>query len=256
ARTLLAENKVAAARQKLAQAQAQLGSDRSALADLAAEIEAGTAELERFQRFLSLVERAHEAETPPFVNPAFLASALGNSAGTTAPAALPRRRPADADTFLLTALAQYGVLERKSWSTALAAGFLGSAQVEQVRRLVYEELILLADDLLRRQQDHRSGTKLSAAAAGRAALVYLAEAEGAHQPTQVFYVLHGDCRKALGEDEASRADWKIANATAPSIALDHYRRGLAAMDRKQPAEALQAFEAALQLEPTHYWSMM
>jgi serine/threonine protein kinase/tetratricopeptide (TPR) repeat protein len=256
ARTLLAENKLATARQQLAQAQAQLGSDRTALADLAAEVEAAAAEVERYQQFLSLIERAHEAETAPFTNPALLTAALGDNAGATGPAAPSRQRPADTVALLRKALAQYGVLERKDWSTALAGRFLGSAQVEQVRRLAYEELILLADDLLRRQQDHRSGARLSAATAARAALVYLAAAEKARQPTQVLYVLRAECRKAVGEEAACQADWKIANATPPTIGLDHYRRGLAEMDRRQPAEAIQAFEAALQLEPTHYWSMM
>src|SRR5439155_536974 len=61
ARTLLAENKWAAARQKLAEARAQLGNDRSALGNLAAEVEASEAELDRFQQFLDLIDRAHQA---------------------------------------------------------------------------------------------------------------------------------------------------------------------------------------------------
>jgi tetratricopeptide (TPR) repeat protein len=256
ARTLLDENKVAAARQKLVEAQAQWGTDRPALADLAAEVEVGLAELDRFQQFLDLVDRAHESEAPPFINPEFRTSGEGAGAGTTAAAAPPGWRPAAAVPFVLKALAQYGVLERKDWTTALAGGFLSRAQVEQVRHLVYEELILLADDLLRRYEEHPSGHKLSAQAAARKALVYLSKAEKAHQPTQVFYSLRADCRKALGEEEAYQADRKIADAMAPTIALDYYRQGLVATDRRQAAEAIEAFEAALQLEPAHYWSLM
>src|SRR5205807_535649 len=36
----------------------------------------------------------------------------------------------------------------------------------------------------------------------------------------------------------------------------HVLRGQAAFDAKQLAEGVQAFEAALHLEPTHYWSLM
>src|SRR5262249_55608364 len=65
ARSLLVENKVVAARQKLVEAQTQLGNDRSALAELAGEVEVGAAQLDRFQRFHDLIDRAHEAETAP-----------------------------------------------------------------------------------------------------------------------------------------------------------------------------------------------
>jgi tetratricopeptide (TPR) repeat protein len=190
----------------------------------------------------------------PFMNPAF--SLDDDSAVTRASATPPRRRAAAAVPVLLQALAQYGILERNDWNTALAGGFLGSAQVEQVRRIAYEELIWLADDLLRRHEEHPSGHKLSADVAVRQALVYLAQAEKAHQPTQVFYKVRADCHEALSEEEAFQADRKIAVTMAPTIGLDHYLRGLFAIDRKQAAEAIQAFEAALQLEPTHYWSMM
>src|SRR5205823_11144453 len=52
ARTLIAENKLTSARAELAKAKAQLGDDRPALGSLAAEVETGLAELDRFQQFL------------------------------------------------------------------------------------------------------------------------------------------------------------------------------------------------------------
>jgi tetratricopeptide (TPR) repeat protein len=48
----------------------------------------------------------------------------------------------------------------------------------------------------------------------------------------------------------------MADQTPATTALDHFLRGQAAYDAKQLAEGVQAFEAALRLEPTHYWSMM
>jgi tetratricopeptide (TPR) repeat protein/serine/threonine protein kinase len=255
ARALLAENKVTAARQKLAEAQALLA-DRTALADLAAEVEAAATELDRLQQFLSLIDRAHEAETTPFLDVASVIGDPQDSPATTVAAERPGRRPAAAVPLLLEALRQYGILERKDWNTALAAGFLGRDQVEQIGRLAYEELLWLADDLLRRHQEHSSGHKLSPEAAARQVLVYLAQAERARPPTQALYALRARCRQALGEEAAFQADQQLADKTAPTIALDHYLRGQAAYDAKQAAEAVRAFEAALQLEPTHYWSMM
>jgi serine/threonine protein kinase len=94
ARTLLANNKVVAARQKVAEVRAQLGNDRTALADLAAEVEAGAAELDRFQQFLDLIDRAHEAETAPSLKAALAADGSHPGAGTAPRASSGERRPA------------------------------------------------------------------------------------------------------------------------------------------------------------------
>jgi tetratricopeptide (TPR) repeat protein len=166
------------------------------------------------------------------------------------------RRPDLAVPFLLEALQRYEVLERDDWATALGGGLLGKGQVEHIRRSAYEELLWLAADLLWRREGHRSGQALSPAAAARAALVYLGKAETAHRPTQALYALRARCRAALGEEAAAQADRQLAKQTPPALALDHYQRGLAAFDAKQLAEGVQAFEAALRVEPTHYWSLM
>src|SRR5262249_28179118 len=154
--------------------------------------------------------------------------------------------------FRLEALQRYGVLEREGWDGTLGGGLLGREQVEQIRRLMYEELLWLADDVGRRQQDHRSGRTLSPEAAARAALVYLGKAESAHRPTQAFYALRALCRKALGEEAAAQADRQLADKTPATMALDHFLRGLLAYDANQLAEGVQAFEAALHLDPCHY----
>src|SRR5262249_27919985 len=124
------------------------------------------------------------------------------------------------------------------------------------RRLAYEELLWLADDVVDRQEAHRSGRKLSPEVAAQAALVYLAKAESAHRATQAFYTLRARCRKLLGEEALAQADQQRAARTAPTLALDHYLRGQALYDAWQMTEGVQAFEAALRLEPTHYWSLM
>src|SRR5262249_52276922 len=84
----------------------------------------------------------------------------------------------------------------------------------------------------------------------------LGKAEGAHPPTPALYALRARCRQTLGEAASARADTRLAEQTPATMALDHFLRGQAAYDAKQLAEAVRAFEAALRLEPTHYWSLM
>src|SRR5262249_3920578 len=120
----------------------------------------------------------------------------------------------------------------------------------------YEELLWLADDVIRRRQDHRSGRTLSPEEAARQALGYLGKAEIAHPPTRALYALRARCRKDLGDEAAGRADTKLAAETPATMALDHFLRGQAAYDAGQLREGVQAFEAAQWLEPTHYWSLM
>jgi serine/threonine protein kinase/tetratricopeptide (TPR) repeat protein len=287
ARVMIAENKLTAARRKLAQARGQLN-EWPALDALTAEIEAGEAQLDLFQQILDLIERAHEAETAPLLEATVAADGPRPSGqlsvaspGVThvirgryipkptpppesspvsqAPPKPPgkwERRPAAAVPLLREALRCYGDLEHGAWDRRHHEGLLGAQQVEHIRRLVYEELLWLADDIVRRQEAHQSEGWISREAAAREALVYLGKAESTRPPTQALYALRAHCRNAVGEATAAQADQKRADQTLATTALDHYLRGQAAYDAKQLAEGVQAFEAALRLEPTHYWSLM
>src|SRR5262249_57950886 len=93
------------------------------------------------------------------------------------------RDRAKAVPFFLEALSRYEVMERDDWLVGLELGLGEGRQVQQVRRGVYEQLLWLADDVLYRGQDHRSGRKLSAAQAAGEALAYLRKAEAAWPPT-------------------------------------------------------------------------
>ncbi len=255
ARVLIAENKLAAARRKLGEARARLGEDHSALSDLAAEVEVGQAELDRFEQFLDLIERAHQADMP-VLEAALAADSPGGRAETVPTTSVGKRRPEAQVPLLLQALQQYEVLGRDDWKTTMEVTLLGRDQLEYIRRSAYEELLRLAADVLRRKEEHHSRQKLSAAAAARQALVYLEKAESAHRPTRGLYVLRARCRMALDEQAGAQADRQRAEQTAPTMAMDHTLRGREAYDAKQLPEAVQAFEAALRLEPTNFWSLM
>src|SRR5262249_55587738 len=126
ARTLLAENKLSPAREKLTLARAQLGGDGSALADLAAEVAAGEADLARFRLFRALLGRAEETGIASLFDPPLAADGRPGRGGPPAPGKVGERRPAAAVPFLLEALQRYGVLERGDWNGSLEGGLLGS----------------------------------------------------------------------------------------------------------------------------------
>ncbi|HVJ81688.1 MAG TPA: tetratricopeptide repeat protein [Planctomycetia bacterium] len=250
ARSLLGDDKSIAAHAKLTQARAQIGNDAPALAELAADVAAAETELEGFQKFLDLIDRAHQKETAPLI---------GSASAPRAGAAADRmggRRPELAVPLLLEALAIFGIPERDDWTGAMESGFLGRRQIERVRRLAYEELLWLADDILRRQRAHDADGKLAPEVAARRARDYLAGAERAHRPTRAFHSLRARAAKVLGDEAAAQADARLAEATPATIALDHSLAGQSAYDAKRLADSVRAFEAALRLEPTRYWSLV
>jgi tetratricopeptide (TPR) repeat protein/serine/threonine protein kinase len=256
ARIFIAENSLAQARQKLAEAKARIGREHGGLGSLAAKVEAAEADLDRFQQFVHQIDQAVEAEMS-FTGELTLdaAGSIGLVATPPAKARWERQR-AKAVSLVLAALVRYQVLEQTDWSTTLERGFLAREQAEQIRRRTYEELLWLAEDVLARRQDHRSGQQLSSESAAQQALSYVARAETARPPTLVLYALRARCRKALGEEAAAKADSQLASKTPATLALDHYLLGQGAYQAGNRAEGFKAFEAALRLEPTHYWALL
>jgi serine/threonine protein kinase/Flp pilus assembly protein TadD len=255
ARQWAGENKLALAREELAAAKGRMASDRAALGDLLEEIEALETELATYERFLDLVEQAHEAEFP---QPGAMLREADSARMAAAPPRLgaAAREPAKAVPFLLEALSCYGILEQDDWNARLEGGVLEKDQVARVRRTAYEELLWLGDDAVRRGVDHCSGRKLSPAEAAREGLTYLSKAESASPLTPAFYRIRAACRKALGAKDQSRQDEALARQTPGVIALDHYLLALAAYDAGNKVEGVKQCEAALRAEPTHYWSLI
>jgi serine/threonine protein kinase/tetratricopeptide (TPR) repeat protein len=249
-------NQLTPARMKLAEAEGLIGSDRFRLGDLAEQIEAFAAEMAKFEDFFRLVDQGHEAEIPAPIALAVQIQSYQGVASALPVTRDPERDPGKAVPHLLEALSRYGVLESEEWKAALDNGSLGKDEVEQVQRTAYEELLWLADDLLDRREDHRSSQKLSPEAAARQTLAYLAKAESAYSRTTAFYRIRARCRETLGEKAEAANDEQLARRTRPTLALDHYLLGLAAYGAGNKAEGIRQFEAALHLEPTHYWSLM
>src|SRR5262252_7967984 len=106
-----------------------MGKDGPALGSLAAEIAAADAALERFQRFVELIDGAHQAETDPRVNPTLLANATYESTGTLNPPNTAARRAAAAIPLLFEALGHFEILERDDWQSSLNGRLMGNQQV-------------------------------------------------------------------------------------------------------------------------------
>jgi tetratricopeptide (TPR) repeat protein len=255
ARKWLGENKLALARRELAAARERIGSDRAVLGSLAAEVEAFETEVGQLERFLDLVEQAHEAEFPPPVAEVLQADS-GGMALVSPQGSSPEREPAKAVPFLLQALSCYGVLERDDWSARLENGFLEPDQVGRVRQMAYEVLLWLADDVGRREVNHLSGRKMIQREAAQKGLDYLRHAEATARPTTAFYLLRARFLKALGQQGEARRDGELARHTPEAIALDHVLLAQAARDARDKAQAVQHYQAALRVEPTHYWSLL
>src|SRR5262249_7215711 len=147
ARVWMAEDKVALARQELAEAKGRIGADRAELQGLAEEIEALDAKLARFERFLDLVEQAHEAETSSPLESAVSIESHRETKSSARATSVIDWDAARAVPFLLQSLSCFQVMEREDWLAGLAGELAHAGQVDKVRHSLYEELLWLAEDV-------------------------------------------------------------------------------------------------------------
>src|SRR5262249_829944 len=153
--------------------------------------------------------------------------------------------PAKAVPLRLQALACYQVMERDDWDSVLERRLVEPGQVAKVRRALHDQLLWLARDIVVRQEAHETGRKLARAESASRGRTYLSKAEAAFHPTSTFYTIRAVCREALGEKDTAQADRELARQTAPTIALDHYLRGLSSYKAGNKVEAVEQFEEAL-----------
>jgi serine/threonine protein kinase/tetratricopeptide (TPR) repeat protein len=247
-RELAGDNRVSQASDQLKVAQQIIVSDRAALPALAAEVDGLAKDLGGVKEFQALIDRAHNTET----------TSLGYS---------PQR-----GNLIIKALAFYGVLERDDWFVPLEKSALGKQTVKQIRHAVYEELVWLADHAFAWWYDPRSpwtseviemDPQATAAfvqrhgeRAARQALDYLRLADRAQAPTPSSYRLRAQCQQALSGEAAAQKDLDLASQTAPASVTDFYLQGLALARKSRLAEAVEAVEAGLRLEPGDFSSRM
>src|SRR5262249_1170013 len=154
ARMRLNADDLDAARQELAAARRQLGSNRGPHADLIGEVERLDLQLAKVVRFEELVDRSFEAEFPlPFGSTS--SQAAGSMVSPPKAGAIPdieRNRPIP---FILGALDLYEIPGRDDWLPRLEQGLLASPQVTRIRRMAYGRLLRLADHTVHTSKDPR-----------------------------------------------------------------------------------------------------
>jgi tetratricopeptide (TPR) repeat protein len=256
ARGLLASNQLTRVHQALAEAKGQLGKDRDALSSLANEVEALDSEVARLEKFYALIDQAFDAEVPHAAAEVLRSESSSNRQRAAEVRDEYGRVSSRAAPFFLEALSVYGVMEQEDWNSALASGLLAPEQMQRIRQTTHEALLWLADNLVVRQADYQTGRKLSAESAGRLAMIYVQKAEATRPATPALFRIRSACSRLLNDENGARADEERVRQSSAVMALDHYLLGLRAFYAKDKQGAFLQFEAALELEPTHYWSLM
>jgi tetratricopeptide (TPR) repeat protein len=249
AQTALEARDLSLARQKLAEGEGKIANDRGSLASLVEELDKVRGKLDayaqaqkRFQKFMELTTKASE----PLLG--------SNLRGIR---------------LLQDALSLYGIMDRTNGDSALEDGLLAPEQVAQLKKTIYQNLLVLADHgvrwwwadasgQLRWQGEARPGEDTSQEAKARESMVYLKKALDYHPPTRGYYWVRSKCWKFLGDTKAAEADAALVKQTEAIMGVDYF---LSARDAgwathyKDCKEAIRQAQMALLVEPTHDWSL-
>jgi serine/threonine protein kinase/tetratricopeptide (TPR) repeat protein len=228
ARTAIEAGDLTLAQQRVAEVLAVLGTDREGLRPLIAEADQLQREIEdrqsdaaRMRRFLQLASDAQDKMS------------RGGELG--------------GDIIAQQALDLYGVLDNDHWCSRLDNSYLTPEQKTKVRETAYIALVSLADWCVR-------WTK-NMSRVDRAAQL-LMRAEAFHAPTRAFYFVRSEYHSRKGDDRAARLDMKRFQETRVVSPWDHYLPGHTAGWNGDLDEAIRSYQAALDLQPDHYNSLL
>ncbi|MFO0841490.1 MAG: serine/threonine-protein kinase [Gemmataceae bacterium] len=226
ARAGLAAGDLTLARQRLGEADGHLGPERDRLPGPTAAIDAVRQEIadrqsdaDRLRQFLKLSSEAQDK------------MAFNQDLGG--------RLLAD------KALALYEVLTAPEWLARIDRSSLTPSQKVQLREAVYVALVSLADYHV------RGGSKKETQDVGRS-MDLLRKAEAFHPPTRAFYFVRGTCHSRRGDAAAAKGDWERQRQTPARTAWDHFLPGHTAGWEGKLDDAIQAYRAALSIQPDHY----
>lgn len=233
ARTAIEADNLALARQRLAEAQGRLGTERDELKDQAAEVDRVQQEVNereadaaRFHRFRKLVDEVENGELT-----------------TNYPDHAARISKAE------EALGVYGALTDEDWVASLDSTYLTTSQKQEVRESAYVVLLYLADYRLRWLAND---PKEEAAARG---LALLGRAAAFHEPTRAFYFVRSECHRQQGSAPAAEEDAQHYKQMAGKTAWDYFLPGRTAAWRGDLEEAQRSYLAALRMQPNHFQSL-
>jgi serine/threonine protein kinase/Flp pilus assembly protein TadD len=150
----------------------------------------------------------------------------------------------------LAALKLYEAVPARAdrWSIAPLSD-LNPHQQKDVRVGCYEMLVVLAEATARPLPGE------SAVQQAQSALKILERAAALlEQPTHAFQMRRAACLDKAGDSGAARREYAIAASIPPSGAFDHFLSGLERYKEGLLNPALVHFEAALGIEPDHFWA--
>jgi tetratricopeptide (TPR) repeat protein len=230
AETAIEAGDLALAGRRVAEAKGRLEADRSTLHGLAAkadrvqqEIEGRQVDEARLRKFLKTATDAQEKM-----------SYSGNLGG---------------ERLAEDALKMYGIETDRDWLSRLEHVHLTAEERQKARETAYVTLVSLADFRVRWEgwgDDAKSVQR---------SLELLEHARTFHEPTRAFYFVRSECYRRLGNQTAADEDLRQFKAAPARTAWDYYLPGHTAGWRGKLDEEIEAYKAALRLQPDHYNSL-
>lgn len=223
------------ARLHLARAKELVGGEPE-LADLRDRVELLQQRTDRQHRDYERLERFFNRRNEALFHATLFTGAGPDAAGREASAAATE------------ALAQFAPASAES---TLNSPFYTDQQKAEVVEGCYELLIVLADIAARpRPGQPADEQRLQAEAAAR----ILDRAAGLGVTTQAYHRRRAEYLVQSGRILEAAIELGLAESVRPSTALDHFLLGQALYRAGEAAEAVKAFESALQLRPDHFWA--
>ena len=230
AETAFEAGDLALAGRRVAEAQGRLGADRSTLHGLAAKADRVQQEIEdrkvdeaRLRQFLKMATDAQDKMS--------YAASLGG------------KQVAE------DAIKMYGIETDRDWLSRLEHLHLTAEERQEVRETAYVTLVSLADFYVR-----WPGSGDDAQCQQRS-MELLERARTFHEPTRAFYFVRSECYRLRGNQTAADEDLRQFKAAPARTAWDYYLPGHTAGWRGKRDEEIEAYKAALRLQPDHYNSL-
>jgi tetratricopeptide (TPR) repeat protein len=125
-----------------------------------------------------------------------------------------------------------------SWELAALPSSLRAGERTEIADGCYELLLILADVEPTPEESLRR----------------LDQAARMHTPTKAYHLRRSACLTRNGDLAGAEQERKQAEALEPVTAFDHFLVGQERLERRDPTSAIQHLNAALELEPDHFWA--
>ncbi|HEV3166939.1 MAG TPA: protein kinase [Isosphaeraceae bacterium] len=135
------------------------------------------------------------------------------------------------------------------WTLATLPSSLTEAERGEVVEGCYEMLMVLAEAValpLPGESSPRQALEALRILDRAAALPY--------PPTHAYHLRRAECLVKAGDTEEAERERSVADSLKPDGAFDHFLSGLERYKHNDLAQAKQHFDAALRIQPNHFWA--